>query len=489
MKRTRRNLLIGAVVGLLGSACGMLPSTWAADAPHSLTKRPPNFIVILADDMGYSDLGCFGSAKNRTPNMDRMAAEGTRFTSFYVTSGVCSPSRASLMTGCYPMRVGFQTNCTGVYVLCPNDKKGISSNEKTIAQVLKPQGYATGCIGKWHLGDQPEFLPTRHGFDYYYGLPYSNDMGNRPGAAIPLPLLRKETVIEAPAEQDTLTKRYTEQAVAFIRAHKDEPFFLYFPHTMPHSPQHASQAFKGQSRNGAYGDAIEEIDWSAGQLVATLKELGLDEQTLILVTSDNGATRQGSNLPLSGGKATTQEGGMRMPCVMRWPGHIPAGQTCDELCTTMDLLPTFAALAGTKPAADRPIDGRDIRPLLAGEKGVRSPHEAFFYYYMSQLQAVRSGPWKLCLALDPKLAGWDGKPKGKCEAALYNLQDDIGETRNVIAQHPDVVSKLTVFADKARAELGDFQRKGSGQRASGWVEHPQPLRLSGQPEMKRNSKQ
>jgi len=393
MKRTGPNLLIGAIAFWVGSAGCTFPSIWAANAAPAPAKRLPNFIVILADDMGYGDLGCFGSTRNRTPHLDRMAAEGTRFTSFYSTSGVCTPSRASLMTGCYPMRVGMQTNCTGVYVICPNDKKGISAKEKTMAQVLKARGYATGCIGKWHLGDQPEFLPTRHGFDYYYGLPYSNDMGNRPGDAIPLPLLRNETVIEAPADQDTLTKRYTEEAVSFIRAHQDEPFFLYFPHTMPHNPVHASPAFKGKSGNGPYGDAIEEIDWSAGQLAATLKELGIDERTLVMVTSDNGAIRQGSNLPFSGGKATTKEGGMRMPCIMRWPGHVPAGQTCDELCTTMDLLPTLAALAGTRPAAERPIDGKDIWPLMAGEKGARSPHAAFYYYYMSQLQAVRSGSY------------------------------------------------------------------------------------------------
>jgi len=473
---TRRNFMVSTAAAIAGSVCAGFSSTRAADAEPA-AKRLPNFIIILGDDLGYSDIGCFGSTKNRTPNLDRMAAEGTRFTSFYVSSGVCTPSRASLMTGCYPLRINMHVNCTGVYVLCPNDKKGISAGEKTIANVLKGRGYATCCIGKWHLGDQPPFLPARHGFDYYYGLPYSNDMGNRPGDPIPLPLMRNETVIEAPADQDTLTRRYTDEAVSFIRANRDKPFFLYFPHTMPHNPQHASLDFKGRSGNGLYGDAIEEIDWSAGRLLEVLKEVGLDEQTIIIFTSDNGASGRGSNLPLSGGKATTKEGGMRMPCIMRWPGRIPAGKTCDELCTTMDLLPTLAGLAGTQPEKDRTIDGKDIWPLMSGAAGAKSPHEAFYYYFMSQLQAVRSGQWKLHLALAPQINGFGGKPEGPREAALYNLHDDIAESRNVIAEHPDVVKKLMEFAEKARAEIGDYQKKGTGQRPAGWVENPQPLRL------------
>lgn len=440
-------------------------------------SRTPNFIVIFCDDLGYGDIGCFGSQKNRTPHIDRMAAEGMRFTSFYVTSGVCSPSRASLMTGCYPLRVGMDENFQGYWVLFPSDKKGLNPAEITIAEALKKQGYATACIGKWHLGDQKEFLPTRQGFDYYYGIPYSNDMGKEQDPNLPpLPLMRNEEVIEAPADQNTLTRRYTEEAVAFIKKNKDTPFFLYLPHTMVHYPLHAGAAFRGKSVNGIYGDAVEEIDWSTGEILSALKELEIDKNTMVVFTSDNGATRRGSNAPLSGYKAGVQEGSMREPCIMRWPGKIPAGTSCEEIATTMDLLPTFVSLAGAKIPKDRIIDGKNMQDLLFGKNGAKSRYKAFYYYFMSQLQAVRSGRWKLYLALEKKQYGWTRKTV-KCAAELFDLENDIAEKYNVIHEHPDVVARLTVLAEEARRDIGDYQQRGKNQRQAGWVEHPKKLIL------------
>ena len=447
-----------------------------AGSPHNIAARP-NIIVIFCDDLGYGDIGCFGATKHHTPNLDRMAAEGRRFTSFYVSSGVCTPSRASLMTGCYPRRVNMHQNEAGLCVLFPVSQKGLNPDEVTMAEVLKGQGYATACIGKWHLGDQPEFLPTRQGFDHYFGIPYSNDMGARQGPGRPpLPLLRNEAVVEAPADQDTLTRRYTDEVIKFMREHKDGPFFVYLPHAMPHNPVHASDEFRDTSDNGRYGDAVEEIDWSAGQILAALKALDLDEQTLVLFTSDNGAASRwgGGNSPLRGWKGSTWEGGMREPCIVRWPGHVPAGTECDELACTMDLLPTFARLAGTKPPADRIIDGRDIWPLMSGRADAKSPHEAFYYYQMDQLQAVRSGKWKLHLPLKPKKRHW-GKPEPEGPLQLFDLEADMGEQNNVADRHPDVVKRLTTLAEKARGDLGDVGRAGRNQRPAGLVANPKPL--------------
>jgi arylsulfatase A len=439
----------------------------------------PNFIIIFCDDLGYGDLGCFGSQVHRTPNLDRMAAEGMKFTSFYVTCSVCTPSRASLMTGCYPKRVDMHRNSRGKCVLFPVGKKGLNPNEVTIAEILKEQGYATCCIGKWHLGDQRAFLPTRQGFDYYFGIPYSNDMGAQQRRENPpLPLLRNEEVIEAPTEQDTLTKRYTEEAIEFIKRNKDRPFFIYLPHTMVHDPLHAGDEFRGKSANGRYGDAVEEIDWYTGRMLKTLKELDLDKQTLVVFTSDNGASRNygGSNAPLRGHKGTTWEGGMREPAIMRWPGHIPAGKSCDEMTITMDLLPTFAALAGAQLPVDRTIDGKDIRPLMSGRPDAKSPHEAFYYYQIDQLQAVRSGKWKLHLPLKPKKRNW-GKAIPEAPLALYDLENDIAEKNNVAEEHGDVVKRLLALAEEARRDLGDADRKGADLRPAGWVENPKPLLL------------
>jgi len=474
----RRNFL--KALGL-GAASLAMPGCLNASQRTSRAgeERPPNFIIIFCDDLGYGDLGCFGSKKHRTPNIDQMAAEGMRFTSFYVTSGVCTPSRSSLMTGCYPRRVNMHQSARGEWVLFPVAAKGLNPKEITIAEVLKRAGYATACIGKWHLGDQPQFLPTKQGFDYYFGIPYSNDMGAKQRKQNPpLPLMQNEKVIEAPADQTTLTKRYTEQAIKFIATSKDRPFFLYLPHTMPHNPVHSSERFRGKSANGGYGDCVEEIDWSTGQLLNTLKALGIDRHTLVIFTSDNGAANRwgGSNLPLSGFKGSTAEGGMREPCVVRWPGKIPAGTACDELSCTMDLLPTFAKLAGTKPPTDRIIDGRDIWPLMAGKKGAKSPHEAFYYYFRDQLQAVRCGKWKLHLPRKQSRRG--SKPPPQLPARLYDLNVDIAEKSSLADTHPDVVQRLLALAEKARQDLGDGSKKGAHQRPAGLAVSPKPLLLS-----------
>src|SRR5207253_295899 len=319
----------------------------AADAPPK-----PNIVIIYVDDMGYGDLGCYGSTVNRTPNVDRMAQEGVRFTDFYVAQAVCSASRTALLTGCYPNRLGI------LGALNPASKNGISDKETTIAQMLKPRGYATAIFGKWHLGHHPEFLPTRHGFDEYFGLPYSNDMWPRhpeakPGTYPDLPLIEGDKVVQTNPDQSKLTSWYTERAVQFIARNKDRPFFLYVAHNMPHVPLFVSDRFKGKSERGLYGDAIMEIDWSVGQILEALNRHGLDEKTLVVFTSDNGpwllyGNHAGSALPLREGKTTTFDGGVREPCIMRWPGKSPAGTVCRELAATMDVLPTFAKLAGAE---------------------------------------------------------------------------------------------------------------------------------------------
>ncbi len=446
----------------------------------------PNIIVMLMDNLGHGDLGCTGSRLHRTPHIDRMAAEGVRLTSFYSSSGVCTPSRASLLTGCYPRRVNLHVGGRGGCVLFPCDPKGLHPDEITVAGLLRDQGYATACVGKWHLGDQPPFLPTRHGFDRFFGCPYSEDMvanaahPDRP----PLPLMRDETVVEAPADRTTLTCRYTEEACRFIREHRDRPFFLYLPQAMPGSTDRpfASPAFAGKSANGPYGDAVEELDWSAGEILALLKELGLDEQTLVVWTSDNGAVGwnppQGSNAPFRGWGYDTSEGGQRMPCIARWPGRIPAGVVRDDLTSMMDLLPTLARLAGMHPPAGRVIDGHDILPILTDAPSAQSPYDevGFFYYYREQLQAIRAGPWKLYLPLACKLnnLGGDFSRAKPSEAALYDVRHDFGETRECAAANPGIVARLLALAEKARADLGDWDRAGACQRPAGLVADPTP---------------
>ena len=480
-----RSFFSALTLALLLQPLGLLPPT----SLHADDVARPNFIIIFCDDLGYNDIGPFASEKHRTPNLDRMAREGRKFTDFYVTSGVCSPSRSSLMTGCYPKRVGLHENETGRWVLFPGNQRGLNPDEITIAEVMKEQGYATACIGKWHLGDQKAFLPTRQGFDYYFGIPYSNDMGAMNGAGQvvnnrgypPLPLLRNEEVIETEPDQRLITQRYTREAVEWLRAHKDESFFLYFPQTMPHAPQFSSKNFAGKSANGKWGDTVEEIDWSVGEVLKTLKELKIDEKTLVVFLSDNGgATRWGaSNRPLSGAKGTTMEGGQRVPFLARWPGRIPADTTCREMAISMDLLPSFAALAGGAPPRDRIIDGKDIRPLLFGQEGAKTPHKALYYYYRGQLQAVRSGDWKLHVARSQRGRGKNAKTTHFPDR-LYHLTRDIGEKNNVAEANPKVVQRLLALAEEARKDLGDdapaHQTKGANTRSPGFVKNAVKLR-------------
>ena len=447
--------------------------------------RPPNVVIFFCDNLGYGDIGPFGSTLHRTPNLDRLAAEGRKFTHFYTSANVCTPSRAGLMTGCYAQRVSLFQNVRNGSVLQPGEPIGLNPAEVTIAEVLKPAGYATMLIGKWHLGDQPPFLPTRQGFDHYFGIPYSDDMTERDGEKWPpLPLLRDEVVIDAPVDRDELTRRETEEAIRFITEQRAQPFFLILSHAMPGSTKapFSSAAFRGKSRNGPYGDAVEELDWSASEVLAALKRLGLEEQTLVVWTSDNSATRrnppQGSNAPLAGFMGTAAEGGMRVPFLVRWPGQVPAGTVCTEQATMMDLLPTCAFLADRSPPQDRVIDGKNIWPLLAGEPGAKTPHEAFFYYHLDQLQAVRSGSWKLYLPLDRKRTRAGVEPTGvHSPARLFHVIDDPSEARDVAAEHPAEVARLLGLAEGARKELGDLDRPGTGQRPAGWVFNPQTQRL------------
>lgn len=440
----------------------------------------PNYVFVFIDNLGNGDFGCFGSKLHRTPNIDRVAAEGMKFTSFYVASGVCTPSRAALMTGCYPRRVGMHESGAKLPVLRPVDTKGLNPEETTVAEVLKSVGYATGIFGKWHLGDQPDFLPTRQGFDEYFGIPYSDDMVPNPRLPSypPLPLLRNETVIEAPVDRNFLVKRCTEEVIAFIERHRQQPFFVYLPHTMPGSTAHpfSSPAFRGQSKNGEYGDAVEELDWSVGQILAALQRLGLDDRTLLVITPDNGAVNrdppQGSNAPYRGYGYDVSEGAMRMPCLMRWPGKVPAGKVQDELCSTMDVLPTFAALSGAK-LPPKPIDGHDIRSLIFGEPGAKSPWDAvgFGYYRMGQLQALRAGEWKLYL----------NAKAGSEKCRLYNVRTDLHEDYEVSTKNPEVVKRLLALAENIRQEIGEGDQPGRGQRPAGHNPHPQPLLLKPAP--------
>ena len=445
---------------------------------------PPNVVLIFVDNLGNGDLGCFGSKLHRTPHIDRLAAEGTKFTSFYVASGVCTPSRAALLTGCYPRRVNMHVSDTGGAVLQPVAAKGLNPAEVTIAEVLRAAGYTTGCFGKWHLGDQPPFLPTRQGFDEFFGIPYSDDMtkDKRPNDWPDLPLLRGERVIEAPVDRNFLVKRTTEEVTAFIERNRSRPFFAYVPHTMPGSTAHpfSSPAFRGRSANGDYGDSVEELDWSTGDIVAALRRLGLEENTLIIWTADNGAVQrnppQGSCAPYRGYGYDTSEGAMRMPCVLRWPGRVPAGRVCDEVCSTMDVLPTLAKLAGAA-LPPQAIDGHDIRPLWFGEPGARSPWDdvGLGFYRLEQLQAVRAGPWKLYLPLEKKFVNL-GRKTAPAQAALYDVRHDVHEDREVSAANPAVVQRLLTLADKIRAEIGDGNQPGRGQRPAGRVPKPQALR-------------
>ena len=449
---------------------------WAIHA----AAAAPNYVLIFCDDLGYGDLGCYGSAKNRTPRIDAMAKEGMRFTSFLSSSPVCTPSRASLLTGCYARRVGMHEDFTGHWVLIPRSRRGMHADEWTLPEILKAKGYATACIGKWHLGDQPPHLPTAHGFDEYYGIPYSNDMASARRGDPPLPLVQDTKVIEAPANQATLTKRYTSEAIQFIERNKSKPFFLYLPHTFPHLPLFASKEFHGKSANGRYGDSVEEIDWSTGKILDALKQHGLDKNTLVIFTSDNGSNGRngGSNAPLSGAKGGTMEGGMRVPMIARWPGRIPAGGTCNELSSTMDFLPTFATLSGGLLSANK-IDGHDITPLLTGTKGAASPYEVFYYYRRRQLQAVRWGDWKWHLPLANTFPNWttaNQKGRGR-PGKLVDLKTDLAEKVDVTAANPKVMAKMRELVAQAEATLGNEDRQGKEQRPATTLKSSKPMVL------------
>ena len=448
--------------------------------PGATPAWPPNFLIFFCDNLGYGDIGPYGNKVHRTPNLDRLAQESRKFTHFYAAANVCTPSRAGLMTGTYARRLNLQKGARGGPVLQPGEAIGLNPSEITIAEMLKTVGYATMLIGKWHLGDQSPFLPTRQGFDEYWGIPYSDDMTPREGQKWPpLPLLRNETVIEAGVDRNELTRRETGEAIRFITENREKPFLLIVSHAMPGSTTapFSSPAFRGKSRNGPYGDAVEELDWSAGEVLGAVRKLGLDDRTLVIWTADNPAVRrapeQGSNAPLSGYMNSPAEGGMRVPCLMRWPGHIPAGTVCEELSTMMDLLPTFAHLSGATPPAPNVINGRNIWPLLSGAPGARTPHEAFYYYHYDQLQAVRSGPWKLYVALDRQQGGPSAEPKkGPFPARLFHVVDDPGEKNDVVAAHPDIVTRLAALAETARVEIGDLGRPGRSERPAGWIFNP-----------------
>ncbi len=452
--------------------------------------RLPNFVIIFIDDMGYADIGPFGAQGYQTPALDRMAREGRIFTDFYVSQAVCSASRASLMTGSYNVRVGI------FGALNHRAEHGISAREMTLAEVVKQKGYATACYGKWHLGHHPKFLPTSHGFDEYFGLPYSNDMWPyhpTAGKDYPsLPLIEGVRVIDSDVtgeDQAQLTRLYTERAVRFIERHRDRPFLVYLPHTMVHVPLFVSENFRGKSRRGLFGDVVEEIDWSVGRILDTIRRLGLERQTMVIFTSDNGpwlsyGDHAGSAGPLREGKGTMFDGGCRVPAVMWWPGRIPAGTRCAEPAMTIDILPTIARLVGAR-LPEHPIDGKDIWPLLAGEPGARSPQEAYYFYWGQELQAVRMGRWKLHFphtyrTLAGRPGGSGGKPapyeEARIELSLFDLAADVGETTNVADRHPDVVARIRKLADKIRAELGDSAtgQKGAGVREPGRLEPGDP---------------
>ncbi|MBK8092886.1 MAG: sulfatase [Verrucomicrobiaceae bacterium] len=482
---------------LLTVACHFLTSgLFAAEPPAK-----PNFVIINIDDLGYADIGPFGSTLNRTPHLDRMAKEGKKLTSFYAAP-VCSPSRSSLMTGCYPKRV-----LPISHVLFPAGAVGLNPQETTVAEVVKTAGYATACVGKWHLGDQPEFLPTAQGFDEYLGIPYSNDMGPAEdgsksdlGAKLPesrlanltgndelglrghsqppLPLLKNNRVIARVRqdEQQGIVERYTTAALDFIQRHREQPFLLYLPHNAVHFPLYPGKAWAGKSPHGYYSDWVEEVDWSVGRVLDTLRQLGLDKKTLVLFTSDNGGTPRAVNKPLRGHKGSTWEGGIRTSTIAWWPGQIPAGTSSAAITGMFDVLPTIARLSGG-PLPSAKLDGADIWPILSGASN-DGPHETFYYFRGLTLEAVRQGPWKLHLGLALPAQN-KGKAKAKSNGIptapeLYQLENDPGESNNQAASHPEIVQRLQALATAMDSDLGT-REIGPGCRTLGRVTAPQPL--------------
>ncbi|HEY5913753.1 MAG TPA: sulfatase [Verrucomicrobiae bacterium] len=472
----------------------------AAVGADTSARALPNIVIILTDDLGYADVGVFGAKGYQTPNLDRLASQGRTFRNFHDAQPVCSASRCGLLTGCYPNRLGIHG------ALGPRSKVGISSNEVTLAELVKQRGYATAIFGKWHLGDSQQFLPLQHGFDEYFGLPYSNDMWpfhpeyvNLPSkqaarrAGYPsLPMFEGNKVVIPEVtheDQNQLTTWYTEHAVSFIEKNRDRPFFLYLAHNMPHVPLHVSDKFRGKTTRGLFGDVIEEIDWSVGQVMAALQRANLENDTWVIFTSDNGpwlsyGDHAGSAFPLREGKGTCWEGGTRVPCIMRWPGKIPAGSESWQMLMTIDLFPTIAKLIGAQ-LPDHPLDGLDVFPIISGQRNAKNPHTAYWFYYeANQLQSVVTGDgrWKLQLphtyrTLSGGPGGLGGKPspyqQRKIESAeLYDLVKDISEQNDVAAKHPQMVRGLEAEAEAAREELGDAltKRKGKGVREPGRVE-------------------
>ncbi len=428
-------LIVSIAAATLMVIADMTPRRVILAAP-----RQPNIIFIYADDMGYGDLGCYGAKAIKTPNLDRMAAEGLRLTNFYSVSPVCTPSRAALMTGRYAARMGIE-NMQLANVLFPKDKTGLPTSETTVAAALKARGYATAAIGKWHLGHLAPHRPIDVGFDYYFGIPYSNDMN-------PSILMRNGEVIEQPVNQDTLTKRYTEEAISFIEKSKARPFFLYLPHNLPHIPLHASEKFRGKSAGGLYGDAVEELDWSAGEVLKALRRFGLDRDTIVFFSSDNGPWYQGSPGPLRGRKGWTYEGGIREPGIVRWPGQIKAGSVSDEPAATIDFFPTALLLAGEKNlagAAQLPLDGRNLLPFLLGQEK-KTPDNLYLFFDGPYLQTARAGRWKIHVARwnVPRYVPAFGKQQNVklSKAELYDLTVDAGESYDQAADHQEVVKEL-----------------------------------------------
>jgi len=440
----------------------------------------PNFVIIMTDDQGWADVGKYGAKDFETPNLDRMADEGVRFTDWYVAQAVCGASRAALLTGCYSNRIGMM-GAPG-----PGSKRGIADSEVLIPEMLKTKGYATAIFGKWHLGDAEKFLPKQHGFDEYFGLPYSNDMWpHHPGVShLPmkerikrwphLPLIEGNKIIKkevTPEDQRNLTTWYTEHAVDFIERNKENPFFLYVPHSMPHVPLYVSDKFKGKSKQGLYGDVIMEIDWSVGRILESLKKAGIDENTVVLFTSDNGpwlsyGNHGGSAGPLREGKGTAWEGGQRVPCIARWPGTIPAGTTCGQPAMHIDIFPTIAALVGAE-LPEHAIDGKNIAGLFTDPENATSPQEGYCFYWGDKLNAVRSGDWSLHFPHDYRSLkgepGTDGIPgpyvQKKTGFALFNLKEDIGQTKDVQKEEAEVFAKMKAFGEAKNKEINAGKRK------------------------------